>query len=57
MNAFVAFTVVAKNGIEWENALGMTFIAGVLYFLVVVSSQDSKILFSLTFSFLDFERK
>lgn len=36
MNSFIAYTIIAKVGIPWQTAMGMTVVAGILNFFVIV---------------------
>jgi AGZA family xanthine/uracil permease-like MFS transporter len=37
LNAYFAYTVVLSMGFSWQSALGMVFIAGILFFILTVS--------------------
>src|SRR5215210_4445487 len=37
LNAFFAYTVIARDGVPWQSALGIVFWAGVLFLVVSVT--------------------
>lgn len=44
MNAFFAYTLCGIYGYSWQQALALTFISGILFFLIVISPLRDKII-------------
>ena len=47
LNAFFAFTIVLQNAVPWQTALGMVFLAGVLFLLVSITPLRERIALSI----------
>ena len=44
INAFFTFTIVMGRGVPWEEALGMVFINGVIFFLLSITGLREKLI-------------
>src|SRR5688500_14946417 len=44
INAFFTFTIVQGRGVPWEEALGMVFINGVIFFLLSITGIRERII-------------
>lgn len=43
LNAFFSFTVVLSMGLSWQQALGVVFVSGVLYFIISITGIRKKV--------------
>ncbi len=47
LNAFFTYTIVLANGYTWEQGLGIVFISGILFLVIMVSPLRSMIINSI----------
>ncbi len=50
LNAFFTYTLVLGAGVEWQTALGVVFISGVIFFLLTITGIRTKIVHTIPLS-------
>ena len=50
LNAFFTYTLVLGSGVEWQTALGVVFISGIIFFLLTITGIRTKIVHTIPLS-------